>query len=144
MRYIHCPYNVRLRCYEHNERACPFKAREFIGAVQRWALKSGDLRSMDPGVAIGSLSKYRTNTGQECRALEAALMYRLFDNPDAVLGWLQSGSVRRAAIPKSVCDDLKQAGRKWKEAQKAEKAKTTTGSALEYSIDARTGTAYSI
>ena len=99
---------------------------------------------MDPGVAIGSLSKYRTNSGHESRALEAALMYRLFDNPDAVLDWLQSGSVRRAAIPKSVCDDLKQAGRKWKEAQKTEKAKTTTGSAPEYSIDARTGTAYSI
>ena len=144
MTWIKCPHNPRLRCYEHNERTCPFKMREFIREVERWALKSGDLRSMDPGVAIGSLSKYRTNSGQEVRALEAALMYRLFDTPEAVAGWLQSGSVRRAAIPKSVCDDLKQAGRRWREAQKAEKAKTTTGSALEYSIDARTGTAYSI
>ena len=143
MNYIRCGYNPRLRCYRNNERTCPFKAREFINDVERWALKSGDLKSMDLGIALGStLPKCRDNGSQERRALEAAFIYRLFRDPDAVLAWLQAGSIRMAPIPMEVCKDLKQAARRWKEAMKSEKLKTTTDSALEYTIDARTGTAY--
>jgi hypothetical protein len=132
LRWIKCPWNPRLRCYESNERTCPFSAREYIRDVERWAGKSGDLRSRDLGLALGStLPKARDNEREEFRALESAWMYCLFRDPDAVLDWFQSGSVRMAPMPKAVCDDLKVGFRKWK----TSKAETTTDSVQEIPQD---------
>ena len=118
MRWIKCYYNSRLRCYESNERTCPMKMRAWIDAVDRWGLLRRSLHSIDPGVVLAG----RDNGANERKASELANIHQLFHDPDAVLEWVEAGARGRAPIPKSVCDDLKQAGRRWRMAREWEKA----------------------
>lgn len=120
MKWIKCPWNPRLRCYEHNERTCPFNMGAWILAVEEWALSGRTPRSLDPGAILGSLDI----GSSERQAVRSANINQLFHDPEAVLDWLQAGIAR---MPMSVCQDLKQAGRKWRMAREWEKSTKESG-----------------
>lgn len=110
MKYQHCPWNRRLRCYEDNQRTCPMEMRAWIEAVDRWALTGRTPRSLDTSAVLGGVNI----GGSEVVAVRAANICQLFHDPEAVLGWVVAGADGRAVITRAICDDLKQAYRKWK------------------------------
>jgi hypothetical protein len=107
--WIKCPWNPKVRCYEDNNRTCPMAMKAWMEVVERWALTGRTPRSLNPGAILGGLDI----GSSERQAVRSANVCQLFRDPEAVLAWLDSGSVRRACLPPSVCTDLKQAGRKW-------------------------------
>lgn len=113
MRYLHCPANRRLRCYENNNRGCPIEARGWMETVERWALTNRTPRSLDCSAVLGGLNI----GGSEAAAVRSANICQLFHEPELVLGWVLGSQAGRVGITAEICADLKQAGRKWRQAK---------------------------
>ena len=88
MKWIKCPYNPGLRCYENNERSCPFKMGKWLDAVEAWVLSGRDARSLNTSAVLGGINI----GGSEVALVRLATIHQMFREPEQVIGWLILGA----------------------------------------------------